>query len=117
MRRAAIIAHPAPHGARGSGRASNAVMPCLGPRMSEMWPRPGAGLLSPVPSTKREPLIVLSMVRTEEDGLFASKDTSGRSIEPRDRGASNGLLGTRGRIEGRSGEPGEQRSGSYHRMI
>ena len=37
-------------------------------------------------------LIVLSMVRTEEIGCFASKDTSGRSFEPRGRGASNGAM-------------------------
>ena len=41
-----------------------------------------------------------------------TQDTSERSVEPRDRGASNGVLGTRGKIEGRSGEPGEQRPGS-----
>ena len=38
-----------------------------------------------------------------------TQDTSERSVEPRDRGASNGVLGTQGQIEGRPGEPGEQR--------
>ena len=34
-----------------------------------------------------------------------TQDTSERSVEPRDRGASNGVLGARRRTEGRSGEP------------
>ena len=37
--------------------------------------------------------------------FFASKDTSERSVEPRGRGAFNGVLGARRRTEGRSGEP------------
>ena len=47
---------------------------------------------------------------------FASKDASERSVEPRDRGASKGVLGTRGRVKARLGGPGEQRPGSYHRI-
>ena len=54
-------------------------------------------------------LIVLSMVRTEEIGCFASKDTSGRSFEPRGRGASSGVLGARKRAEGDRENPRQQR--------
>ena len=61
--------------------------------------------MSPWEARSCPSLIVLSMVRTEEIGRFASKDTSGRSFEPRGRGASNGVLGARRRTEGRPGEP------------
>ena len=50
------------------------------------------------------------------DWSAVSKDTSGGSFEPRGRGASNGVLGARRRIEVRSGEPGEQRRRSYRRL-
>ena len=45
--------------------------------------------------------------------FLASKDTSERSMGPRDCGALKGVLGTRKRVKTRSGEPREQRLGSY----
>ena len=55
MRHTAITARPAPHDARGSIRARNSIVPCPGPRMSEMWPRPSAGLLCRPPQSANGP--------------------------------------------------------------